>query len=139
MKNSLFNAAVAAVFGAIAALVVVFTGWGPFGGGRPQDKYATIELYSINGTCYIHTDLQYIRQGKNGNVFWSIDNRCGGETGNAEVTIFFKGQNPCSASDVLHDKRRIKCKVRGDALETGYLYGVSAPGALTEDPELEVA
>jgi len=136
MKNSLVNAAVAAVFGAVAALVVVSTG---LGGGPPEDRYATIELYSINGTCYIHTDQQYIRQRRNGNVIWSIDNRCGGETANAEVTIVFTGQNPCGTSDVLHDRRKIKCKVRGDAGEAAYKYDVTAPGAQKEDPELEVA
>ena len=130
--------AVSALVGAATAIVAGVLGVDRIGGGdQNRMAHATIFLDRVGETCVIQTAPQTLRGVRRDRVQWTIIDRCG-VTNNNDVEINFTQAGPFEASCVPRGRRNITCTVRGDAAYGPYKYNVSATGARTEDPELEI-
>ena len=130
--------AVSALIGAAVAVAAGVLGIDRIGAGDANRMtHATIFLDPVGTNCMIHTAPQTLAGGRGGRVQWTIIDRCG-VTNNNDVEINFTQAGPFEASCVPRGRRNITCTVRGDATYGPYKYNVSATGARTEDPELEI-
>lgn len=142
MQKPLVSAAVAALVGAVAAIVIGATGLANFMAGGLLIKrmaHATIHLDLLpNRDCVITTTPQWLEVFKKEVVQWSIVDRCG-LTSETDVEIeFAAGKDPLDTSCTRRGKKKIQCAVNPEAARGNYKYNVKASGALTEDPDLEI-
>jgi hypothetical protein len=143
MRNVLGSAAVGAVIGVGAAMLVAATGVGsriaPMASGK-KNVHATIWLDRVGGSgpCTIVTTPQTLEAFKRETVEWSIVDRCGVlDDASDEVVITFTGTDPTASGCVKRGKKKIRCSLNNPGVGF-YKYQVEAPGAVTEDPELEI-
>ena len=139
MQNSLVGIAVAALVGAAVGLVGAASGLSLIrtaGVGKKMVN-ATIYLDQVGGNCNITTTPQTIEAYKKETIEWTIVDRCG-VTVASDVSIAFASGDPLLDTCVKKGKKKIKCTVKPAAGFASYKYSVEAPGAVTEDPELEI-
>lgn len=129
--------AVSALIGAVAAIVVGLVGLDRIGvmGGVKRTVHAQIFLEPVSGECIINTFPYTLEAFKKDRVQWTIFDRCA-ITNSNDVVIEFQ-DNP-GANCNLHGRRHITCSLKDDVQYKSYKYSVSAEGAQTEDPELEI-
>ena len=137
MRNALVSAVVGAAVGA-AVVGIAASGILRFGNDKKM-VYATIWLDRLrDDNCYINTMPQTLEVKKNETVEWSIVDRCR-LADDAMVEIAFTNEDPTNCEK--RGKKKIKCAMKsegGGPEVKSYEYKVSAPGAITEDPELEI-
>lgn len=144
MKSVITSAAVGAVVGVAAAMIAAAAGIGALGGSRAGFQkrmvHATIFLDQRGPSCVITTVPQRVEMWRNETIEWTIVDGCGvlNEPANM-VQIEFKTNDPLDGGCNKRGKKWIRCPARGDAERASYEYRVLAPGAQTEDPEIEIA
>ena len=142
MRNTLASAAIGAGVGVVIAAFAATSGFGPFAANKKM-AHATITLHRIDvNRCRIVTTPQTLEVGKNETVEWSIVDLCGVTSAN-DVVVEFTGSNgdPLDARCTKRGRKSVRCRVKsgGEAPDEGfYKYTVTASGAETEDPELEI-
>ncbi len=140
MRNAFVSAAVAAVVGIAAAVIAASSGLAllspPASGKRMV--HATITLDRVGGNCLIVTAPQTLEAFRRETVEWTIVDRCGVLVeASAEVAIAFTGDDPLDPQCVKRGKKKIRCSLNNP--DYGYYkYSVTAPDAVTEDPEVEI-
>lgn len=140
MQISLMGAAIAGLVGAAVAIVVSASGLANRGSGISIKKmaHATINLdLRANGDCAITSTPQTLEVFKRETVQWSIIDRCGLAPA-SEIEIKFPSGDPLDAACVRRGKKKIQCGLKAGVDGGIYKYTVEAPGATTEDPELEI-
>ena len=137
MQNSLVGIAVAALVGAAVGLVAA-SGVGVFRAGGVGKKMvnATINLDQVGGSCFITTAPQTIEAYKKETIEWTIVNGCD-DTQGADISLVFTN-DPLAEGCEKKGKKRIRCTIKPSAGFASYKYSVEAPGAVKEDPELEI-
>jgi hypothetical protein len=111
----------------------------PMAGGKKM-VHATISLDRPGGSgpCTIYTTPQTLEAFKRETVEWTVLDRCGVlDDPTDEVTIAFTGDDPLDPRCTKRGKKKIRCALNNPAYGF-YKYTVSAPDAVTEDPELEI-
>lgn len=140
MRTTLASAAIGAGVGVVIAALAATSGYGPFAAAKKM-AHATITLHRIDtSTCRIVTTPQTLEVGKNETVEWSIVDLCG-VTAASDVQIEFTGSNgdPLDARCTKRGRKNVRCRVKDPAPDYDYYkYSVTATGATTEDPELEI-
>jgi hypothetical protein len=140
MRNVFVNAAVAAVVSVTALVIAASSGLALFAPRASGKKmvHATITLDRVGVNCQIVTAPQTLEAFRRETVEWTIVDRCGVLVeASAEVAIAFTGNDPLDPQCVKRGKKRIRCSLNNP--DYGYYkYSVTAPGAVTEDPELEI-
>lgn len=140
MKNAFVSAAVAAVVGVAAAVIAASSGLAVFS-PRASGKrmvHATITLDRVGENCVIVTAPQTLEAFRRETVEWTIVDRCGVlAEASDEVAIAFTGVDPLDPQCVKRGRKKIRCSLNNP--DYGYYkYSVTAPGAVTEDPEVEI-
>lgn len=126
------------VGGAVVAVVASVL---PFFGGNGADSRAiepaTIYLDRVGDQCHINTVPQTLPARKRQTIEWTILDRCG-VTQKSDVELIFRDYDPLEVTCSKTGKKKIKCKIKGDAPVGSYKYDVTAGTDLREDPELEI-
>lgn len=140
MKNAFVGAAVAAVVVVAAVVIAASSGialFSPRASGKKM-VHATITLDQVGGSCLIVTAPQTLEAFRRETVEWTIVDRCGVLDDVAdEVAIAFTGDDPLDPQCVKRGKKKIRCSLNNPA-NGFYKYSVTAPDAVTEDPEIEI-
>jgi hypothetical protein len=135
MKQLSITAGIAAIVGAAVALAVLGVRTQPAASSK-KVAHATIHLVEVRGSCRIVTVPQTLELSKQERVQWTIIDLCD-VTAGADVVVAF-ASDPLDPSCTKRGRKNITCNVAGNAAENVYKYTVSATGAITEDPELEI-
>ena len=135
MKQLSITAAIAAIVATVVALVVSGARLLPAASNK-RVAHATIHVVDVRGTCRIVTVPQTLELSNQERVQWTIIDLCDVTTG-SDVVVGFT-TDPLDSSCIKRGRKNITCNVSSGATLGLYKYTVSATGAVTEDPELDI-
>ena len=131
VRNSLFGAAIGAVIGFFA---------GKVSSHRPapsDDGFGVIFLFGTGSERVAKVLPDPIKARKNGKIDWLVA-EFQPASGNGDLTIKWLKHDPTTG--VSHDKpnKKLKGKVRGNAVPGRYGYEIKEDGVLLADPDVEI-
>ena len=135
MKQLSITAATAAIVGAIVALIVSGARLLPAASNK-KVAHATIHLVEVRGSCRIITVPQTLELSNQERVQWTIIDLCDVTTANDVIVAFTS--DPLDPSCTKRGRKNITCSADRNAVPGLYKYTVSATGAATEDPEIDI-
>lgn len=133
MKMSLV-ALVVALAVLLGALLGIF-------GADPQKVPITIGLFQVPSGCQVLTFPASPEAAPKQDVEWAVAGRCD-DIDPANIEVKFVAKDGCSGTNPLDSAtlkgKKFKSKVKKDAAETTYCYGIYNGSTLLEDPDLDI-